>query len=76
MSKSLISLLFMVVLTGSAFADNNTKCLEEHPQKRTVYRDEAGVVTCVNYGGKRAVEYSYNKFKTSRWENKNTQKEL
>lgn len=53
----------MVVLTGSAFADNNTKCLEEHPQKRTVYRDEAGVVTCVNYGGKRAVEYSYNKFK-------------
>lgn len=35
-------------------------CLSNHPIKRTVYRDQDDVVRCVNFGGKKAVEYKYN----------------
>ncbi|MEZ4846116.1 MAG: hypothetical protein R2877_03940 [Bdellovibrionota bacterium] len=60
--KYLILLLFLSTAQTAHSADNFdlTACKKEHGASRTVYRDEKDVVRCVNFGGKKAVEYSYN----------------
>ncbi len=61
--RNLFILICFFIVQPSLWADSKQKisCLDQHQPGRTIYRNDQGDVSCVNYGGKKAVQYIYNK---------------